>query len=186
MVIEVEMKFAVCDEAGLLQRLTKWEVSLGQSEWQVDTYFFHPARDFSNTDEALRIRRTESRVEVAYKGPRLDERTKTRQEIEVSLKDGETAAPRFAQILHALGFCVAGEVIKKRRVGELHVHNRVVTVALDQVDGLGSFLELESIVCPSDVADARATLEHLARELDLGVTERRSYLELLGLHSPQR
>ena len=186
MVIEVEMKFAVCDEAALLQRLTKWEVVLGQSERQVDSYFFHPVRDFSSTDEALRIRRTGSRVEVAYKGPRLDERTKTRQEIEVSLEDGETAAPRFAQILHALGFCVAGEVTKKRRVGELHVRNRVVTVALDQVDGLGNFLELESIVCPSDVADARATLEHLARELELGVTERRSYLELLGLHSAQR
>ncbi|MEE3371556.1 MAG: class IV adenylate cyclase [Planctomycetota bacterium] len=186
MTIEVEMKFAVSDEAELRQRLTKWGVDLGQSERQLDSYFSHPTRDFSNTDEALRIRRTESRVEVTYKGPRLDERTKTRQEIEVSLAGGEIAAPQFEQILQALGFGVAGEVTKSRRVGQLQVRGRMVTVALDQVDGLGSFLELESIVCSADVVEARANLEHLARELDLGVTERRSYLELVGLHSSQR
>ena len=100
------------------------------------------------------------------------------------MADRETAAPQFAKILEALGFCVAGEVTKSRRSGQLQVRNRSVTVALDQVDGLGRFLELESIVCPADVAEARATLEYLARELDLGVTERRSYLELLELHSP--
>ena len=184
MVIEVEMKFAERDEVEICQRLQKWEVELGPSERQSDSYFSHPARDFSNTDEALRIRQTESRVEVTYKGPRLDERTKTREEIEVALADRETAAPQFAKILEALGFCVAGEVTKSRRSGRLQVRNRSVTVALDQVDGLGRFLELESIVCPADVAEARATLEYLARELDLGVTERRSYLELLELHSP--
>ena len=69
MVIEVEMKFAVRDEVELRQRLKKWEVELGPSERQSDSYFSHPARDFSNTDEALRIRQTESRVEVTYKGP---------------------------------------------------------------------------------------------------------------------
>ena len=186
MVIEVEMKFAVRDEVELRQRLKKWEVELGPSERQVDSYFSHPARDFSNTDEALRIRQTESRVEVTYKGPRLDERTKTRKEIEVSLADQRTAAPQFAEILDALGFCVAGEVTKSRRLGQLQVRNRTVTVALDQVDGLGRFLELECIVCPADVAEARATLEFLACELELGVTERRSYLELLELHPPPR
>ena len=72
MVIEVEMKFAVRDEVELRQRLKKWEVELGPRERQVDSYFSHPARDFSHTDAALRIRQTESRVEVTYKGPRLD------------------------------------------------------------------------------------------------------------------
>ena len=186
MAIEVEMKFSVSDEAELRQRLTKWGVDLGRSEQQVDSYFSHPARDFSSTDEALRIRRTESRVEVTYKGPRLDERTKTRQEIEVSLAGGEIAATQFEQILRVLGFGSAGEVTKSRRVGHLQGRGRVVTVALDQVDGLGSFLELESIVCSADVAEARENLERLARELDLGVTERRSYLELVGLSSAQR
>ena len=85
MVIEVEMKFAVPDEVEILQHLVKWKVEFGQSERQVDLYFFHPIRDFADTDEALRIRRTESRVDVAYKGPRLDTTTKTRQEIEVSV-----------------------------------------------------------------------------------------------------
>ena len=185
MVIEVEMKFAVPDEAEILQHLVKWKVEFGQSERQVDLYFFHPIRDFADTDEALRIRRTESRVDVAYKGPRLDTTTKTRQEIEVSLPGDEPAATLFAQIFNALGFCVAGEVAKTRRQGQLRVRNRIVTVALDQVESLGSFVELEIITHPSDVTDARATLEFLASELDLGATERRSYLEMLGPHSPE-
>ena len=183
MPIEVEMKFAIRDETDFLKALTQWDVQLGDREHQVDLYFAHPQRDFRHTDEALRIRRTERRVDVAYKGPRLDARTKTRREIELPLAGGERSATQFTEILEALGFRPAGEVRKFRRAATLNVRGKTVTIALDRVDELGIFVELEIVADPGEVAVARDALEFLATELALGATERRSYLELLAVRS---
>jgi predicted adenylyl cyclase CyaB len=52
-------------------------------------------------------------------------------------------------------------------------------VCLDEVEGLGKFVELE-IQAPEERLDtARAVLLQCAAELELSPSERRSYLELL-------
>ena len=50
---------------------------------------------------------------------------------------------------------------------------------MDQVDGLGSFVELETYALPEDMQQAREDLIVLAEKLGLSGGERRSYLELL-------
>ena len=58
---------------------------------QVDQYFAHPARDFAQTDEALRLRRVGKQNFITYKGSKIDATTKTRREIELPLAPGEEA-----------------------------------------------------------------------------------------------
>ena len=86
--IEVEQKFRATHSAELLARLERMGAVFAEPVVQVDLYFAHPARDFAQTDEALRIRRVGERNFVTYKGPKLDAMTKTRRELELPLADG--------------------------------------------------------------------------------------------------
>ena len=54
-----------------------------------------------------------------------------------------------------------------------------VEVALDRVEGVGDFLELELQAAEGEVPLASACVESLARALGCGEQERRSYLELV-------
>ena len=85
MKLEVEQKFAVPDLGQLQTRLLELGAKAGEPQLQVDQYFAHPARDFAQTDEALRIRRIGQSNFVTYKGPKIDATTKTRRELELPL-----------------------------------------------------------------------------------------------------
>ena len=84
-------------------------------------------------------------------------------------------------IFEALGFTTAGTVQKNRQSFQVVFEGQQVVAAIDQVDGLGCFAELE-IVC-EDSARLLATeqLLRLTAELGLREIERRSYLELLEI-----
>ncbi len=145
-----------------------------------DLYFNSPLRDFRRSDEALRIRIKEEGARLTYKGPRLDRETKSRLERTVKIDDpGE-----LEQILKSLGFKLSAEVRKRRTkytMGDL-------TIALDEVDGLGTFLEVEAAGEADWEEQKRKVLDILGR-LDLGESIRSSYLELLeekgGKKSPE-
>jgi adenylate cyclase class 2 len=185
---EVEQKFPVEDAAALQRRLREvgaiQRATAGQSSIeQVDRYFNHPARDFAQTDEALRLRRVGEANFVTYKGPKLDAATKTRREIELPLATGAAAAAVFAELLEALGFRSVAEVRKTRRLFDIPWQGCTIEAALDDVAGLGTFLELElSAEGEADGAEVKAAKMHiasLAAALKLERSERRSYLELL-------
>jgi adenylate cyclase class 2 len=179
MAIEVEQKFRVADLAALERQLVVLGASRGESELQVDSYFSHPQRDFATTDEALRLRRVGLRNYVTYKGPKLDAVTKTRHEIEIELPPGEVAAGDAGKLLAALSFRSVADVYKRRVHFTLPWQGREIGVALDHVEGLGDFVELEIIADDPDVQPARDAIGSLAGHLNLSNSERRSYLELL-------
>ena len=175
MLLEVEQKFRVDDHDAILARLIQiGATSCGEIE-QRDTYYAHPARDFAKTDEALRIRSVGDQSCITYKGPKLDAMTKTRREIELSIASGE----QFGDLLTALGFAPVAEVAKQRRIMRIERPPFLVEVALDKINGLGNFVELEVKAESADFDAARAQIAQLATELDLTANERRSYLELL-------
>ncbi|MFC5973139.1 class IV adenylate cyclase [Halomarina salina] len=189
---EVEVKLRA-DHAPLRERLDSLDADHERTVEQVDSYYDAPHREFATTDEALRIRRvtqvdggngpddaTSSRGEsendatearVTYKGPLVDDASKTRVEHETGVDDGET----LADVLDALGFEPAATVEKRREeytVGE-------VTVVLDDVTGLGEFVEVELESEAIDAARDRCfeVVRRLGLDPDDGI--RTSYLELL-------
>ncbi|MBX7166737.1 MAG: class IV adenylate cyclase [Pirellulales bacterium] len=177
--LEVEQKFPLADPPAFVARLGDLGVCLAEPIVQVDQYFAHPARDFAQTDEALRIRRVGSENRVTYKGPKLDAATKTRREIELPLAPGDDAAAGYEALLVALGFRPVRAVRKARRKAELVWEGRTCEIALDEVEGLGTFTELEFQAEPAQLDATRAALTSLASRLGLSQSERRSYLELL-------
>ncbi len=176
---EVERKFRVADVGDIERRLARLGATIEPPIEQCDQYFAHPARDFAQTDEALRIRRVGQQNFITYKGPKIDATTKTRRELELPLAPGAAAAHDFAELLAALGFRAVLEVRKSRRTANALWQRYHVEAALDEVAGLGQFVELELQADSDGVDAAREALASLAASLGLTADERRSYLELL-------
>jgi adenylate cyclase, class 2 len=177
---EVEQKHVLPDVRAFEERLAERGVEIGAVVNQSDTYFAHPCRDFSQTDEALRIRTVGGdKSFVTFKGPKLDTTTKTRHEIELPLDRSDSDGRQFAELLASLGFKPVAVVRKRRRPFELKVGDHKVEGALDDVEHVGTYVELELMADNAGMDAAKKTIAALAGELLLGPTERRSYLELL-------
>lgn len=176
---EVEQKHLVADVRVLEERLAERGVEIGPSIEQLDRYFAHPCRDFSQTDEALRIRTVGDCSFVTFKGPKLDTTTKTRRELELPLAESDTDGSRFAELLQLLGFRPVAVVRKCRRKFEIVSHDCRVEGALDQVENVGTYAELELTADEAGIDNAKHLISKLATELELGPSERRSYLEML-------
>ena len=175
---EVEMKFRDVDPKAFKQRILQHGARFVGTKSQVDRYFNHPARDFGQTDEALRIRRDGDSNCVTYKGPKIDSSTKTRKEIEIPLGSGDTLTP-FGTMLVELGFRETLTVSKRREVYELEEDGLPLEIAIDEVEGLGTFVEVEAAADEADFERVRAGVLNFAERFDLCVPERRSYLEML-------
>ena len=179
--IEVEVKAHVTDFREIKDKLSFIGARELKTEYQEDIYFNAPHRDFIQTDEALRIRRITNKdgdeIILTYKGAKLDELSKTREEIEVNIED----VVNTKLILEKLGFKPV-QPVKKDRV--YYVINEYI-ITLDTVHGVGNFIEIEKGL--NEEADYQESLDEIfSLYRKLGVTdgfERRSYLELLELSS---
>jgi adenylate cyclase class 2 len=134
--------------------------------YEEDVYFNHPAKDFANTDEALRLRHVGGRYFLTYKGPKLDNLTKTREEFNVEVKDFENAS----SILKVLGFSEVLQIKKKRRYFLLGEYE----IMLDHLAELGDFIEVEKRgeYNPEEMID-------FLKDLGIQGSETKSYLELM-------
>jgi adenylate cyclase class 2 len=175
--LEAEVKLALDADAAraLHERLAALRARRLGEHVQVDTYFAHPVRDFRATDEALRLRLDDDRLRITYKGPKLDPPRKTREEIELGL---DTDIDTASALLTRLGFTSVARVEKRRVEYELPAARKVI-VAVDDVQQLGCFCEIE--VEARDVVEGREALDESVRRLGLAhlapIPE--SYLELL-------
>ncbi|MHA1893045.1 MAG: class IV adenylate cyclase, partial [Candidatus Helarchaeota archaeon] len=97
---EVEIKAKIDDYTEMKKKFEKMGIIQKKIVTIEDTYFKHPKRDFSKTDEALRIRKTNEKRYLTYKGPKLDNTTKTREEIEIEVEE----IKNLEKILIKLGF----------------------------------------------------------------------------------
>lgn len=172
---EVEMKLRA-DHGAVRDALDDHGARSRGSITQRDTYYDAPTRDFADTDEALRIRREtnggEETTRLTYKGPLVGEISKTREEYETTVGDGEA----LTETLDALGFAPVETVEKERERFSLAEY----AVTLDSVTDLGEFVEIETEAREEEIDAARegvvATLESLG--LDPAEEIRTSYLEL--------
>ena len=148
-----------------------------KTESQEDLYFNSPIVDFAETDEALRIRTTISEdvkhIFITYKGPKINNESKTREEVEMGIEDSLKAK----QIFEHIGFKEVRAVRKNRD----YYSYENFEISLDDVEGLEPYMEIEiGLEDGSDYKEAQESIFKLFEKL--GVTdgfERTSYLELL-------
>ncbi|MHA2504697.1 MAG: class IV adenylate cyclase [Candidatus Kariarchaeaceae archaeon] len=170
--IEIEIKIPVSIE-DIKSKIIEVGALFAKTEENYDLYFNHPARDFGETDEAIRVRKVENSFQLTYKGPKIDTQSKSREELEISLNDD-----KIVTILDRLGFVESGIVKKHREVWKLGSF----TFLLDSVEGLGEFLEVETVQdTKEDLHILVEKVHDLLRELGLDPANqiRQSYLELI-------
>ena len=171
--IEVEIKAEINSFKEMETKLGVIGALESKIENQEDIYFQSPIVDFTKTDEALRVRITDNNVCITYKGPKLNNKSKTRKEIEVNIEDSQKACEIFKEI----GFEEVRHVKKKRK----YYTYENFEISLDDVEGLNPYMEIE--ICledNSDYSDAQDSIFNLYEKL--GITEgfeTTSYLELL-------
>jgi len=164
--LEIEVKAEATEQ--LLNNLRKRGEFKGEKR-QVDTYYAHPCRDFGETDDALRIREVDGSREVAYKGPKIDAESKSRVEVETQIGDAG------GEVLESLGFEPLPPVVKTRQVYGLEGF----TFTVDDVEGLGTYVEAETEGPEERLVEVRDELKELLEEMGAEKFERLSYLELL-------
>lgn len=169
--LEIEVKAYADDLKSVEENLKKMGAHLLEVVHEIDTYFNHPNRNFAETDEALRIRASDGHTFLTYKGKKVDPKSITREEIEVALGGVNPAQ----QLLEKLGFNQVADVEKVRKKYELGEF----TICLDDVKGIGTFVEVEVNPTGELFEELRNRVITLLEDLNLKKYERKSYLELL-------
>lgn len=171
--IEVEVKAKIDSFKEMEEKLENIGASKSKTEFQEDIYFASPIVDFAQTDEALRIRTTNNNTFITYKGPKLNDKAKTRKEVEMTIENSEKATDIFTEI----GFREVRTVRKNRQ----YYTYENFEISLDDVEGLNPYMEIEIALDDSeDYSQAQDEIFKLFEKL--GITdgfERTSYLELL-------
>jgi adenylate cyclase, class 2 len=184
---EVEIKLSVSDKEVMKQKIIQAGGVPLNTDLQIDIYYDHPCRSFSETDESIRIRRRaltkdsstketeQAPVELTYKGPKVDKKTKTRIEYTVGLEEENYEI--INKILISTGFRFVATITKIREFFDISG----ITASLDDVTDVGLFIELELIADGDDrMKEARERILKLVKTLgfDEKDTIRESYLEL--------
>lgn len=184
---EVEVKLPLTDTEAMKQTILQAGGVALNSEFQVDIYYNHPCRSFSETDESVRMRhrtRTEgptitesghAPAELTYKGPKIDKKTKTRIEYTVNLNEEDMES--MAQILLNTGFKHVAKVVKHREFFDIDG----ITASLDDVTDVGFFIEFELMADGKEgMKEARNRILKLVSDFGLDEKDlvRDSYLEL--------
>ncbi len=172
LMIEIEIK-ARADHDALQKRLRQEGAALERTVEQTDIYFNAPDRDFGKTDEALRLRNEGGQIFLTYKGKKIDPLSKTRKEVDVEVADFD----KMEDIIQCLGYRMT---LRVHKIRELYNIDGAL-ICLDNVDGLGQFVELETLALQeSDIPSRRDFLIGLMRRLGItGDLIRESYLEML-------
>jgi adenylate cyclase class 2 len=170
--LEVELKVRVPSLEAVRKRLREKGAEYTGRIHENDIYYNAPHRDFSVTDEAVRVRYTNNHAVVTYKGPKIRKSgLKAREELNTAVESGEV----FEQMLDRLGFTRTTEVNKWRE----NYRFSDAAISLDEVDELGTFVEIE-IIAADENSPADVLIERIAKEIGVsGEPILASYLELL-------
>ena len=156
---EIELKFQVKSLRPIVTSLKKEGCVLSKILDQKDTVF---VPDKNNTDSCegsvwLRVREENKKVELNYK--KQGNKKMSSKEIEFKVDSSDKAK----EFLDELGFEKWVVVHKKRRTTKYKKYN----ICLDEVVGLGFFVEIELLVPEDDNNDYEEELHSIAYSLNI-------------------
>jgi adenylate cyclase class 2 len=172
--LENESKHRVPDEAVLRRALAA--LGFGPDpgvDRQVDEYYDSPDGSLRRADVVCRVRVHDGRAEAGFKGPRRwhDDGSHVRVEVELPVADVDEVRAALAR----QGLVLVWRLEKRRRVFRRPPGDLVV--CLDELPGLGLFVELEGPVAA--LAEVREALGAA-----IGAAEPRNYHEIATADHP--
>jgi adenylate cyclase class 2 len=191
--IEVEIKVEISNPETIRKKFKDNKGIYQISFIHEDTYFNMPSglRDFKETDEALRLRKSiefdknhrekERAINcyITYKGKKLDKSTKTREELDIKIEDIES----MKLLLKELGFQEIFNVKKERELYEFEYKKHHLEVLIDFIPILNRYyLEVEYLTNSTEkFNNIREVLFEFLSLFGFKKEEsiRKSYLELI-------
>ncbi len=164
--VEIEIKISLDKDTFLrVQEQLKSTAKLVKSEQEIDDYFTPVHRNFLEPQfpyEWLRLRRKGNIVVITYKHfyPENVEKTTHCDEFETKIENADCVL----KIFNALDFKKLITVDKARTT---YRYNDEFEIALDFVQDLGHFIEIEAIKDFGSIAAARERLFGLAKQLGI-------------------
>jgi adenylate cyclase, class 2 len=157
---EIEVKVKVGDFTHLLGKLSGLGCRFSEPVWQEDKIFTNfPDAEFAKFKPGinfLRIRKSGGKTLFTLKQSLVNELEGIEKEVEVN------DAKELEEMLELMGYHEAVQVTKTRR----KTRYKDYEICLDEVEGLGSFVELEKI---TDEDSEKVQSEMIDFLLDLGV-----------------
>ena len=140
---EVEIKFFIGHSA---QEIIE---KIGTNNWQsieqinqTDTYYISKYKDFIKSEECLRIREENNKIELTWKPPTNSlmtiEKQYWKEELNIQIVDSKTKIQRLLEVLDFKEYIV---VCKKRTT--FKVDDETV-ICLDYIKDVGYFIEIET------------------------------------------
>ena len=172
--IEVETKLKIDSITPIEDRIKELNGDYKGEKTEIDLYFDHLDMQILSGGGALRVRDTGGKYRLTYKGPKKDDETTSRDEIEIGIE----SASEMIKILDELGFYELCRVKKLRKTYLLED----LIITLDDVTDLGEFIEVEGKASDDqEFKEKKDEIFKLLKKLRLSTVEisQRSYLEML-------
>ncbi|GAA0387993.1 class IV adenylate cyclase [Streptomyces luteireticuli] len=168
--IEAELKARVHAPEAVMRQLD--DRAPARIEEYKDTYYDRPDMALEKAGQELRVRTVRSdssvRTVLTFKEASVDEESGSKPEHETAVASAEAAHA----ILHGLGHVPVIAFKKHCRNHEFEAHGRRMLATLVTVAELdGTFLELETLVNESEVADALDDLRTVLCELGVDLED---------------
>jgi len=139
MAVEIEAKLKVEQLAPYTRLLEQLDAKLRGTYRQLDTFYDTPAKELLQAGSGLRLRQERQQNNckniLCFKGPAQKSNYKHREEIEVEVSD----TSQLSILLDRLGYKPILTVEKNRTIWSFNN----CLVCLDEVKGLGNFVEIE-------------------------------------------
>ena len=161
---EIELKFKVDNLDVLINKLKEEQCEISAVKMQNDTIYVQDLNDTKSKEGSvwLRVRKENDKIELNYK--KQSKKKMESEEIEFEVSSYELAN----QFLKALGYLPWVEVNKKRRYSKYKEYN----ICIDEVERLGSFIELEILVDKDNKEDYELALLEVAKKLGINPDKR--------------
>jgi adenylate cyclase class 2 len=157
--IEIEVRFRLPDPKPALEQLRGAGVRFGKLEFQDDQAYAPAGWDYGNSRIGVtfaRLRTSRGKHLFTVKRPVTDVCTCIEHECLVSDREA------MHEAILLMGFAATIRIAKSRAMGQLGE----LTFCLDQVEGLGRFLEVERLAAANDDVDAvRVEIETFLHEI---------------------
>ena len=152
-VIELEKGFVLNDNHLIKEEAIKKGFKLAHEVEETDTYFTDKDKEFVRTRTCLRIRRIDSNyMELTYKA-KSSQDTERYGKKEVNIQIKPTDYEDLVTVLSGLGYIKYVEFTKYRKVYSKKENNVEYNIMLDNIKGIGDFVEFE-IITHEDVSNS--------------------------------
>ena len=152
-VIELEKGFVLNDNHLIKEEAIEKGFKLAHEVEETDTYFTDKDKEFVRTRTCLRIRKVNSEyMELTYKA-KSSQDTERYGKKEVNIQIKPTDYEDLVTVLSGLGYIKYVEFTKYRKVYSKKDNNVEYNIMLDNIKGIGDFVEFE-IITHEDVSNS--------------------------------